>query len=599
MKRMPWSGALPVLLALVAAAALGRTPAYAATIVVTTTADELNADGDCSLREALEAANQDLAVDACPAGSGADTITLPAGIFTLTRVDDPATFDDDLTTGDLDIIGDLTLSGAGTGVTTIDAAGLDRAIAVWQSPTATIANLSVTGGSSGVRAGSGIWVSSSTLTLDRVRVFGNEPQGGIFIIGTSSLTLTGSRIDQNIGSGIVTQSTTTLTVINSVISGNTNDSNGGGIDSTGTTTIVNSVISGNATEESGGGIDSTGTTTIVNSTISGNRAEKSGGGVNMNFGTTSLYNVTIAANMANNLSSSLFGGGGVAVNAPGALAAQNALIAGNQGDRQASGTSHDCLGTITSGGYNLIEQPAGCTLAGNTAGNISGQNPALGPLQNNGGGTSTHGLALGSPAIDAGNPLGCVDGASSPLTLDQRGVARTSRCDIGAYEASASTPTSTPTSTRTATSTSTRTATSTSTRTATSTSTPTATAMRTPVDGQPPSTPTATSTSTPTATAMRTPVDGQPPSTPTATSTSTPTATAMRTPVDGQPPSTPTATSTSTPTATATATRTAVDGQPTGTPQATPGVEAPEISTATPPAASQLPQRVYLPLVHH
>ena len=508
MKRMPWSGALPVLLALVAAAALGRTPAYAATIVVTTTADELNADGDCSLREALEAANQDLAVDACPAGSGADTITLPAGIFTLTRVDDPATFDDDLTTGDLDIIGDLTLSGAGTGVTTIDAAGLDRAIAVWQSPTATIANLSVTGGSSGVRAGSGIWVSSSTLTLDRVRVFGNEPQGGIFIIGTSSLTLTGSRIDQNIGSGIVTQSTTTLTVINSVISGNTNDSNGGGI-------------------------DSTGTTTIVNSTISGNRAEKSGGGVNMNFGTTSLYNVTIAANMANNLSSSLFGGGGVAVNAPGALAAQNALIAGNQGDRQASGTSHDCLGTITSGGYNLIEQPAGCTLAGNTAGNISGQNPALGPLQNNGGGTSTHGLALGSPAIDAGNPLGCVDGASSPLTLDQRGVARTSRCDIGAYEASASTPTSTPTSTRTATSTSTR------------------------------------------------------------------TVTAMRTPVDGQPPSTPTATSTSTPTATATATRTAVDGQPTGTPQATPGVEAPEISTATPPAASQLPQRVYLPLVHH
>jgi CSLREA domain-containing protein len=66
-KRIRWSGALPLLLIVIAAAALNATPpAYAAAIVVNTTADEVNADGDCSLREALEAANQDAAPTRSP-----------------------------------------------------------------------------------------------------------------------------------------------------------------------------------------------------------------------------------------------------------------------------------------------------------------------------------------------------------------------------------------------------------------------------------------------------------------------------------------------------------------------------------------------------
>jgi len=58
--------------------------AYATTITVNTTDDELNADGDCSLREAIQAVNTGGAVDACAAGSGAaDTIMLPAGTYRL------------------------------------------------------------------------------------------------------------------------------------------------------------------------------------------------------------------------------------------------------------------------------------------------------------------------------------------------------------------------------------------------------------------------------------------------------------------------------------------------------------------------------------
>lgn len=50
----------------------------ATTITVTTTDNELNGDGDCSLRQA-QAANADTGIDACPAGSGADTTVRDEG----------------------------------------------------------------------------------------------------------------------------------------------------------------------------------------------------------------------------------------------------------------------------------------------------------------------------------------------------------------------------------------------------------------------------------------------------------------------------------------------------------------------------------------
>ena len=59
----------------------------ATVINVNTTSDELNADGDCSLREAVQASNQDKVVSGCPAGSGVDTINIPAGTYTLNKAD--------------------------------------------------------------------------------------------------------------------------------------------------------------------------------------------------------------------------------------------------------------------------------------------------------------------------------------------------------------------------------------------------------------------------------------------------------------------------------------------------------------------------------
>ena len=78
------------------------------TFTVNTTDDELNSDGDCSLREAIQAANTDSAVDACPAGSGGDTITLPAGTYTLAIA---GMGEDNNATGDLDILNNVTING--------------------------------------------------------------------------------------------------------------------------------------------------------------------------------------------------------------------------------------------------------------------------------------------------------------------------------------------------------------------------------------------------------------------------------------------------------------------------------------------------------
>src|SRR5205823_14963190 len=86
------------------ALALGAAPgAGAATFTVTKTADA--ADGscnaDCSLREAVIAAN---------AASGADTIVVPAGTYYLSHT---GSAEDAAATGDLDITGDVTITGAG------------------------------------------------------------------------------------------------------------------------------------------------------------------------------------------------------------------------------------------------------------------------------------------------------------------------------------------------------------------------------------------------------------------------------------------------------------------------------------------------------
>ena len=96
--------------------------ASAATITPNTTADELNAGGACSLREAISAANGDAAIGGCPGGSGSDTIVLTGGSTygrSLTGANEDANG-----SGDLDIRNDpLTIQVAGPGGAIIEGTG--------------------------------------------------------------------------------------------------------------------------------------------------------------------------------------------------------------------------------------------------------------------------------------------------------------------------------------------------------------------------------------------------------------------------------------------------------------------------------------------
>ena len=573
--------AAPALLSVVLALLVVAAPAAGATtITVTTTVDELNSDGDCSLREAVRAANTDAAVDACPAGSGTDTIIVPVGDYVFDAA--LGTTGEDLAAyGDLDIRQDLTIRGAGRTQTVIDAGGVDRVFQIWQPADVTITGVTVTGGDAHDDRGGGIDVrGGGTLLLDDSRVTGNTTGpgatiglfsgGGIAFYDAGASSIVTSRIDNNTasngGGGIYMGGTAApptsivLTITNSRIDDNTGPG-GAGIMSFRPLLIVGSLVRANvdtATTTGGGGISSQSSLTLINSTLSDNSTANSGGGMLVGSGSAaSLYNVTITDNIADSDASGQGDGGGIRI-AAGTVSLGNSIIAANI-DGSTIPVQPDCSGTFTSLDYNLIEDATGCTLNSATTHNLVGVKAQLGLLKDNGGPTLTHALLVGSPAIDAGNPKGCQDDKGY-LKADQRGYIRpvdgngdgTARCDIGAFEAlSPGAPTATPTRTPTATATATRTSTATPTRTSTATATATRTSTATATPTRPSTaTPTRKATATPTAT--RSCIDCASPTattTATATPTMTPTATATRSCVDCPPP-TATVTPTMTPTAT-------------------------------------------------
>lgn len=202
-------------------------------------------------------------------------------------------------------------------------------------------------------------------------------------------------------------------------------------------TLTDSTVTDNhatGAGDSGGGIGAStnaGRMTLVNDTISGNTAAGNGGGIGFGSGAgnqLTLENVTIADNEADSDSMGGGNGGGIARegSAP-AMTLHDTIIADNSG-----GGAPDCVGfasggTITRSG-NLIGDVSGCGYPIPGPGDLTGVDPLLGPLQDNGGPTRTQALIAGSPAIDHAV-------APCPAT-DQRGVARPqlAGCDIGAYE---------------------------------------------------------------------------------------------------------------------------------------------------------------------
>jgi CSLREA domain-containing protein len=338
-------------------------------------------DSDCSLREAIAAANQN---------PGEDVILLRAGTYTLTA-SGPAT-------GNLQIQGDTILLGDGAGRTIIDGGGLDGIFYVASGATVQIQDVTLRDGRS--PGAGGAIRNQGDLTLLRTILTGNSS-----VAGTAGPGQGGAIVSDG--------SSASLTITDSTIAGNTAQGAGGAIAAGGDVSLANVTVAGNrTTNDLGGGLYffTNSRVTVNNATVAGNAAAVKGGGILVE---TSLFIGTSPK-------------------------VTNSIIAGNSAP-----VGPDCAGGLDTA-YDLVGNGAGCAgpsaanhdKVGTAA---SPLDPRLGPLSGNGGPTPTLALLAGSPALNAGSPAAPGSAAGACLATDQRDIRRpgAATCDIGAFEATA------------------------------------------------------------------------------------------------------------------------------------------------------------------
>jgi CSLREA domain-containing protein len=266
---------------------------------------------------------------------------------------------------------------------------------------------------------SGVIVSGG----DATRVFYFDGSLGPITAGLSNLTVKGGKAAARQDGGGIYNNRAALTLTDCTVSNNaagsdTNGGDGGGIyNDHGTLTLTNCTVSGNTTG-------------------AGDHNGGDGAGLYTQHGTVNLNNSTVSNNKTAAGGTTGGSGGGI-YNNGGAVNLLGSIVAGN--GFAAGGSGPDLFGAFNSQDYNLIQNTAGATFAGTTAHDITGVDPLLGPLADNGGPTFTHALLAGSPAVDKGTANG--------LTTDQRGLSRTfddlavtnaeggDATDIGAFEA--------------------------------------------------------------------------------------------------------------------------------------------------------------------
>ncbi len=300
------------------------------TFFVNSLADVVADDGVVTLREAIEAANENSAVTA-DVSAGSDTAV---DVITFA----PALSGGTITLGglELEIFDNLDIQGLGEDFLTIDADELSRVFNIWGSETEVeLAGLTITGGSTSGEGG-GIR-NNGTLTLTDSMVSGNS-----------------TTVSYGDGGGICNYGT--LTLANSTVSGNSAEGDGGGIDNEGTLTLTNSTVSGNSAED-GGGIENyyDGTLTLTDSTVSDNSATESGGGIyNYRDGVVMLMDSTVSGNSAGHDGGGIYNSGTVTLT--------NSTVSDNSA---ASG------GGIYNDAYDVVTL-TNSTVSDNSAGELGG-----------------------------------------------------------------------------------------------------------------------------------------------------------------------------------------------------------------------------------
>jgi CSLREA domain-containing protein len=365
-------------LAAAVAVALAAADAQGATFTVTKTSDTRDGacDADCSLREAVIAANQ---------SPGADVIVLPSGDYALTLanpVGDPQGNNDATAqTGDLDLTDDVAIQGAGSGTTSIDAHGLDRVFETLSSGLSVqISGVTLSGGS---QSYGGAILNRAKLTLNDVVVTGSTARNGGGILNTGSLSLTSCTVGSNtattsgsmsdgFGGGIENDSGGQVVLTGSTLQGNRSDRDGGGLFSLGTATLTNATISANTSGAGGGGVGNAGMLGASGSTISANHANDGGAIACFTGSTATIDGSTISGNSADGLD---LGGGGGIFNYQGDVTVTNTTIDTNTAYGE-GGAGIDSSGTLRVTGGSIHDNQAlwhdPSTLPSNTAPGLGG-----------------------------------------------------------------------------------------------------------------------------------------------------------------------------------------------------------------------------------
>ncbi len=397
----------------------------AAEITVNINTDTGTAPGSCELRSAIEAANTDLVVDSCLAGSGADTILFSGeGVITLGS---------DLP----EITESLVIQGTGFATTRIDGDGLYRQFNfASDSGSHEIRDLGLTKGFS-QSAGGCVRNAATSLRIENVVMSRCEAWGlggALWAFGNTS-------------------------IFTSYFTSNTTSANGGAIFyGTGTYEITDTTFdsNNNTGDLSDGGAISMlgGNLTLLRITFYGNQANRQGGAI-YGFGNLSIASSTIFGNEASVRAESGGNGGGGIYFFNGDLSLGNTVVAGNI-DTHATSRPDISPGlslTVTSNGSNLIgittgilvEFPAGIP---NPSGDFVGTlptplDPGLEDIANFGGPFPTMPPTLGSFVVDKGNcpgelrdQRGFFNAVNDLRVIDNPPANISDGCDIGSTELS-------------------------------------------------------------------------------------------------------------------------------------------------------------------
>lgn len=374
-----WRSATTGLLVGIAAA---WSPAIAVAGDITVTAagnvDDVTVNGNCTLREAIQAANDNATVDACPdpgPPGSADQVILGSDEYVIGIAPDASP--DDNQDGDFDVdtdatSGNLTIQGVNRLSTEIDAQLMDRALHLFGGGTVTVEGLAVLNGlrsdSAIADRGGGIFAQGAALTLVGCNVVFNETAaegGGIAVTIPASMTFSDSFIIDNAahgtlgGGGLFWQpgsAVPTLTLEGTSVLDNHATTpilgmnmSGGGISSFGNLTMNSGQLNDNDVSVTtgtarGGGLShngSGGTATFNQSTIAGNSATNTantgaanGGGIF--FQNPSLASAAVVLNastLSDNYVDSPMGGlqqgGGVYGLNPSRMRLVNSTVSGN------------------------------------------------------------------------------------------------------------------------------------------------------------------------------------------------------------------------------------------------------------------------------